>query len=95
MLTNDRGDDAEATLSVDGFPLVSHWHFVYPVGKQLSFAAQSFLDLARAQAKNLEGTRRPDVREGQPPSPETNSSNLPPGPVASSAREQVKRSVKG
>lgn len=43
-----------SVLGVEGFPLESHWHFVYPVGRQLSFAAQSFLDLARKEAHRLE-----------------------------------------
>src|SRR5262245_13766443 len=42
-----------AELGLEGFPLESHWHFVYPVGKQLSFAAQSFLDLARKEAPRV------------------------------------------
>jgi DNA-binding transcriptional LysR family regulator len=46
---------ALAQLDVDGFPLESHWHFVYPVGKQLSFAVQSFLDFARRQAQHADG----------------------------------------
>ena len=45
-----------APLDVDGFPLASNWHFVYPVGKQLSFAAQSFLDFARRQAHRFDGS---------------------------------------
>jgi DNA-binding transcriptional LysR family regulator len=40
-------------LDVEGFPLESHWRFVYPIGKQLSVAARAFLDFARAEAKNL------------------------------------------
>jgi DNA-binding transcriptional LysR family regulator len=40
-------------LDVEGFPLESHWHFVYPVGKHLSVAARAFMDFARAEAKNL------------------------------------------
>ncbi|MGH8633485.1 MAG: LysR substrate-binding domain-containing protein [Burkholderiales bacterium] len=49
-------------LDVEGFPLESHWHFVYPVGKQLSVAARAFMDFARIEAKSL-------VRDafGQPP----------------------------
>ena len=42
-----------ACLDVEGFPLERHWHFVYPVGKQLSVAARAFMDFARAEAKNL------------------------------------------
>ena len=40
-------------LDVEGFPLESYWHFVYPVGKQLSAAAQAFMKFTRAEAKNL------------------------------------------
>ncbi len=40
-------------LDVEGFPLESHWHFVYPVGKHLSVAARAFMDFARVEAKNL------------------------------------------
>jgi DNA-binding transcriptional LysR family regulator len=42
-----------ACLDVEGFPLESHWHFAYPVGKRLSPAARAFLDFARAEAKSL------------------------------------------
>lgn len=40
-------------LDVEGFPLESHWHFVYPVGRRLSAAARAFMDFARAEAKGL------------------------------------------
>jgi LysR family transcriptional regulator, low CO2-responsive transcriptional regulator len=40
-------------LDVEGFPVESCWHFVYPVGKQLSAAAQAFMQYTRAEAKNL------------------------------------------
>jgi DNA-binding transcriptional LysR family regulator len=40
-------------LDVEGFPLESHWHFVYPVGRRLPAAARAFLDFARAEAKSL------------------------------------------
>jgi DNA-binding transcriptional LysR family regulator len=40
-------------LDVEGFPLESHWHFVYPVGKHLSVAAHAFMDFARVEARNL------------------------------------------
>lgn len=42
-----------ACLDVEGFPLERHWHFVYPVGKQLSMAARAFMDFARVEARNL------------------------------------------
>jgi DNA-binding transcriptional LysR family regulator len=40
-------------LDVDGFPLENHWHFAYPVGKQLSATARAFMDFARLEAKGL------------------------------------------
>jgi DNA-binding transcriptional LysR family regulator len=40
-------------LDVEGFPLESHWHIVYPVGKRVSSAARAFMDFARAEAKGL------------------------------------------
>ena len=40
-------------LDVDGFPLENHWHFAYPVGKQLSATTLAFMDLARLEAKGL------------------------------------------
>jgi LysR family transcriptional regulator, low CO2-responsive transcriptional regulator len=41
-------------LDVEGFPVERHWHFVYPVGKQLSVAARAFMDFARLEAKSLD-----------------------------------------
>jgi len=40
-------------LDVDGFPLENHWHFAYPVGKQLSATTRAFMDFARIEAKGL------------------------------------------
>jgi len=40
-------------LDIEGFPLESQWHFVYPVGKHLSVAARAFMDFARVEAKGL------------------------------------------
>jgi LysR family transcriptional regulator, low CO2-responsive transcriptional regulator len=40
-------------LDVEGFPLESHWHFAYPVGKRLSAGARAFMDFARAEARSL------------------------------------------
>ena len=40
-------------LDVVGFPRERHWHFIYPVGKQLSVAARAFMDFARAEARTL------------------------------------------
>ena len=42
-----------ACLDVEGFPVESHWQFVYPVGKQLSPAAVAFMEFTRAEAKGL------------------------------------------
>jgi LysR family transcriptional regulator, low CO2-responsive transcriptional regulator len=42
-----------ACLDVEGFPVESHWHFAYPLGKHLSAAARAFMDFARAEAKTL------------------------------------------
>lgn len=39
------------TLDVEGFPVESHWHLLYPVGKQLSFVAQTFLEFMRRQVQ--------------------------------------------
>lgn len=38
-------------LDVEGFPIESHWHLVYPAGKHLSPAARAFMDFARAEAR--------------------------------------------
>ena len=40
-------------LDVEEFPLENHWHFAYPVGKQLSATARAFMDFARLEAKGL------------------------------------------
>jgi len=40
-------------LDVAGFPLESHWHFVYPVGRRVSAPARAFMDFARAEAKSV------------------------------------------
>ena len=40
-------------LDVEGFPVESHCYLVYPVGKQLSFVAQTFLDFMRKEAQRL------------------------------------------
>ena len=42
-----------AVLDVEGFPVESYWYLVYPVGKQLSFIAQTFLDFVRKEALGL------------------------------------------
>ena len=54
-------------LDVEGFPLENHWHFAYPVGKQLSATARAFMDFARLEGKGLamEELRVP-ARAGRP-----------------------------
>jgi DNA-binding transcriptional LysR family regulator len=50
MSRQSAGVDLDANLTVldvEGFPVESHWYLVYPVGKQLSFIAQTFLDFVR------------------------------------------------
>ena len=49
-------DTAQAQLTcldVEGFPLERHWHFVYPIGKQLSPLALGFMDLVRVEARPM------------------------------------------
>jgi DNA-binding transcriptional LysR family regulator len=40
-------------LDVQGFPIERHWHFVYPVGKQVSVVARTFIEYVRGAAKAL------------------------------------------
>jgi len=40
-------------LQVDGFPIESHWHLAYPLGKHLSAAARAFMEFARTNARTL------------------------------------------
>jgi DNA-binding transcriptional LysR family regulator len=53
MLGSEGEEMRLACLDVEGFPLESYWHFVYPVGKHLSEAARAFMDFARDEAKGL------------------------------------------
>ncbi|WP_310485405.1 LysR substrate-binding domain-containing protein [Chamaesiphon sp. VAR_48_metabat_403] len=44
-------------LNVEGFPIQQQWYVVYPSGKQLSLAAQTFLDFLLNEGKAIvEGT---------------------------------------
>jgi DNA-binding transcriptional LysR family regulator len=45
-------------LDVEGFPLENHWHFAYPVGKQLTATARAFMDFARLEARGVAGHQR-------------------------------------
>jgi LysR family transcriptional regulator, low CO2-responsive transcriptional regulator len=40
-------------LNVEGFPIQRHWYVIYPAGKQLSVAAQAFLDFSIAEGKQI------------------------------------------
>ncbi|HWI15459.1 MAG TPA: LysR substrate-binding domain-containing protein, partial [Burkholderiales bacterium] len=40
-------------LDVEGFPVESHWHFAYPIGKQTSPIAQAFLEFVRRNAQDI------------------------------------------
>ncbi len=40
-------------LDVEGFPIQRHWYVIYPAGKQLSVAAQAFLDFSIAEGKQI------------------------------------------
>jgi LysR family transcriptional regulator, low CO2-responsive transcriptional regulator len=40
-------------LNVEGFPIQRRWHAVYPKGKQLSHAAQTFLDFLLDEGKQI------------------------------------------
>jgi DNA-binding transcriptional LysR family regulator len=42
-----------AVLDVEGFPMESHWHLAYPVGKQLSFVAETFMEFTRREAARV------------------------------------------
>jgi len=42
-----------AVLDVEGFPVESHWHLVYPVGKQLSLVAEEFMEFTRREAQRV------------------------------------------
>ncbi len=40
-------------LDVEGFPIQRHWYVIYPSGKQLSVAAQTFLNFAIAEGREV------------------------------------------
>jgi LysR family transcriptional regulator, low CO2-responsive transcriptional regulator len=40
-------------LNVEGFPIQRHWYAIYPMGKQLSVAAQAFLDFTIEEGKDI------------------------------------------
>lgn len=40
-------------LDVEGFPIQRHWYVMYPTGKQLSVATQTFLNFAIAEGREI------------------------------------------
>ncbi len=54
-LTLDSSDGPVTLLDVEDFPIMRSWNIVHPRGKELSLAAQAFLDFAIK--------REPDIRE--------------------------------
>lgn len=40
-------------LNVEGFPIQRRWYVIYPTGKHLSIAAQTFLDFTIAEGKEI------------------------------------------
>ena len=49
----DTENNRLAVLDVKGLPIEGHWYFVYPVGKQITLVAQSFMEFVRAEGKHL------------------------------------------
>ena len=49
----DVENDRLATLDVKGMPIEGHWYFVYPVGKQPTQVARSFMEFVRKEGKHL------------------------------------------
>lgn len=54
--TLESGCERLQELDVEGFPILSYWHIGHPAGKQLSVAAQRFLEFLaqRPEDKLLE-----------------------------------------
>jgi DNA-binding transcriptional LysR family regulator len=42
-----------AALDVEGFPVDSHWHLAYPVGKRLPVVTEAFMEFARKEAARV------------------------------------------
>ena len=49
----ERDESELVILDVQGFPLELQWYIVYPVGKQISAVARTFMDFVRAEANTL------------------------------------------
>ena len=45
-------------LDVEGFPIMRHWYFAYPAGKQLSIIARTFIDHLRQASQP-----KPDITQ--------------------------------
>ncbi len=52
-LALEDSDGLLTILDVEGFPIQRHWYVIYPSGKQLSVAAQTFLDFAIAEGREI------------------------------------------
>lgn len=50
-LESDTPTKQFVVLDVQGFPIRRHWYFAYPVGKQLSIIARTFVDLLRSSSR--------------------------------------------
>ena len=46
--------DKVAVLDVEGFPVIRSWYIVYPVGKQLSVVASTFLEYLKEEAEMIQ-----------------------------------------
>lgn len=54
-LTLEGNNGPLTTLDVEGFPIMRTWYIVHPKGKELSLAAQAFLDFAIAAEPDIRG----------------------------------------
>jgi DNA-binding transcriptional LysR family regulator len=52
-LALEDNDGLLTILDVEGFPIQRYWYVIYPSGKQLSVAAQTFLDFAIAEGREI------------------------------------------
>lgn len=68
-LATERNDGQVVALDVEGLPLLQHWYFVYPAGKQLSQVAQALLSLARTPEASLASPAEERARTIEMPLP--------------------------
>ncbi len=52
-LTLDAPTGQFVVLDVQGFPILRHWYFVHPAGKQLSIVTRAFIDYLRQTSQTL------------------------------------------